>query len=145
MPDQKKYPKRLNVYVTAEMQRKLVQIRDQRGPQASLPEVVREAIRLYIDDQEQVIGSRRHFQKTLREEVQFAQNTLAWNQIVLMVLISQWLSPIVSVVLKQNLSPRDLFSKSIGQSISDWESYQAALDFGMGKTSPSDTEEEKLR
>ena len=31
-------------------------------------------------------------QKTLREEIQFAQNTLAWNQIVLMVLISQWLS-----------------------------------------------------
>lgn len=138
MPTHTKYPKRLNVYVTAEMQRKLTQIRDQRGPQVTVPDVVREAIRLYVDDQEQIIGSRRHFQKTLREEIELAQRVITWNQIVLMVMVSHWLSPVVSAVSKQPLSGRDLFVKAMSQAANEWASYQAALDLGLEKTFAAD-------
>ncbi len=50
MVEHKRFEARLNVYVSAELQRKLEQIRDQRGPRVTVPDIVREAIRLYIDN-----------------------------------------------------------------------------------------------
>jgi hypothetical protein len=131
MPDHHRYPKRLNIYITAEMQRKLIQVRDGRGPQATVPEVVREALRVFLDDQEQVIGSRRHFQKTLREEIETAQDALSWNQIVIINMLSQWLSPLVSAVTRQQFTAQDLFVKALTQASQDWPAYHAALNKGQ--------------
>jgi len=50
MVEHKRFEARLNVCVSAELQRKLEQIRDQRGPRVTVPDIVREAIRLYIDN-----------------------------------------------------------------------------------------------
>jgi len=70
MTSKVRYPKRVTVYVTTELLHKLTQLRDQRGAKESIPDVVRDAIRVYVDEQEQIIGSRRHFQKALREDIQ---------------------------------------------------------------------------
>ncbi len=69
MKSKVRYPKRLTVYVTQELLHKLEQLRDQRSPKDTIPDVVREALRAYVDEQEQIIGSRRHFQKVLREDI----------------------------------------------------------------------------
>ena len=73
MTPHKRFDARLNVYVSAELQRKLEQIRDQRGPQTTVPDIVRDAIRQYIDNEEVIIGSRRHFQRNLRETLEEAK------------------------------------------------------------------------
>ena len=131
MTDRKRFTKRINVYVTVEMQSKLEQISDQRGAQMTVPDVVREAVRLYLDDQEQVIGSRRHFQKTLRDEMEAAQRIIIWNQIVLLVTLCHWLNPVVTAVTKQNQSDDDLFTTALSQAAKHRNAYVAALDFGL--------------
>jgi Arc/MetJ-type ribon-helix-helix transcriptional regulator len=96
LKNRKRYNHRLNVYVTAEMARKLEQLRDNRGAGTTVPDVVREALRLYIDEQESIIGSRRHFGRTLREEIQSAKEELAWLSYVLLVMSGQTLSALYS-------------------------------------------------
>ncbi len=132
MPTHQRYPKRLNVYVTAEMQRKLEQVRDQRGPQTTTPDVVREALRLFLDDQEQVIGSRRHFQKTLREEIgalrevlradlKEAQNDLMWVHLFSLILMSGGLAPVVGRVTGQPVSLDGLLKQASLQTAQQWK------------------------
>jgi hypothetical protein len=131
MTEHKRYPKRLNIYVTAEMQRKLEQVRDQRGPQASIPDMVREAIRLHLDDQEQVIGSRRHFQKTLRDEIdqakteileqlQVAQGDSNWNHLFSLVVISHSLAPLFARVTGQPTTFDTLLRQAMPPAMQHW-------------------------
>ncbi len=132
MPTHQRYPKRLNVYVTAEMQRKLEQVRDQRGPQTTTPDVVREALRLFLDDQEQVIGSRRHFQKTLREEIgtvrsafqgdlKLVQADLIWANVFSLVLLASSLAPVVARVTGQPVSLESLLKQGVVQTPQHWK------------------------
>ncbi len=131
MTNRKRFLKRLNIYVTTEMQRKLEQIRDQRGPQESVPDVVREAIRVFMDDQEQIIGSRRHFQKGLRDEmnaekreliklVSQLQNEDTWGHILILALIAQSMAPILSRVTGQPVSVQGLLDQALKQTTRDW-------------------------
>ncbi len=131
MTNRKRFLKRLNIYVTAEMQRKLEQIRDQRGPQESVPDVVREAIRVFMDDQEQIIGSRRHFQKGLREEMNAERQELinlisdlhsedTWGHILILAAVAQSAAPILSRVTGQPVSARGLLDQSLKQVTQDW-------------------------
>ena len=131
MTNRKRFLKRLNIYVTAEMQRKLEQIRDQRGPQESVPDVVREAIRVFMDDQEQLIGSRRHFQKGLRDEISAEkqeltklisnlQNDSTWGHIFTLALIAQSLVPILSRVTGQPVTVHGLLDQALKEATQDW-------------------------
>ncbi len=152
MTDHKRYPKRLNVYVTAEMQRKLEQVRDQRGPQTSVPDVVREAIRLYIDDQEEIIGSRRHFQKTLREEIDQAKTEIIehlemtqvesnWNHVFSLVLISHSLAPLISRLTGQPTTFDTLLRQAMPPAMQHWARIVGILHHVREHSAPIDQKE----
>jgi hypothetical protein len=55
------YPRRLSVQVTQAMDARLEQVA--RGRDEAKAEVVRVALRVFLDEQEDVIGSRKHFTK----------------------------------------------------------------------------------
>lgn len=57
----KEYPRRLSVQITDAMDDKLEQVA--RGRDEAKSEVVRTALRAFLDEQEDVIGSRKHFTK----------------------------------------------------------------------------------
>lgn len=58
------YTNRLTVYITGAMQNRLEQIASQHDqPKA---EVIRAALRAYLDEQEDLIGNRKHFTKMFR-------------------------------------------------------------------------------
>ena len=152
MSDGKRYPKRLNVYVTGEMQRKLEQVRDQRGPQTSIPDVVREAIRLYIDDQEQIIGSRRHFQKTLREEIdqaktdiiehlEMAQVESTWHHMFILAVISHSLAPLVSRLTGQVTTFDTLLRQAMPPAMQHWARIVGILEHVREHSAPIEQKE----
>ena len=51
-------------------------------------DIIREAIRLYLDNQEDIIGSRKHFQKSLQERLDRLESGLAFHLNVLLYLLA---------------------------------------------------------
>jgi len=65
------YSNRLTVHITGAMEDRLEQIASQRDePKA---EVVRAALRAYLDKQEDLIGSRKHFTKMFQRRVDYIE------------------------------------------------------------------------
>jgi hypothetical protein len=130
MAQNKRFDARLNVYVSTEVQRKLEQIRDQRGPQTTVPDIVREAIRSYIDNEEEIIGSRRHFQRNLRDTVDATKFQLLWSQVLTLAFVWQSISPVVSVATKQTPQFRDIFQRALEFAIRNWDPMITAMSEG---------------
>jgi predicted transcriptional regulator len=74
------YTNRLTVHITGAMENRLAQIASQRDePKA---EVVRAALRAYLDEQEDLIGSRKHFTKMFQRRVDYVERLTVislWN------------------------------------------------------------------
>ena len=59
----------IHAQVTPALKEKVEQLAKKRGKNTSASDVIRDAIRAYIDQQEDVIGSRANFQKSFRERI----------------------------------------------------------------------------
>ena len=65
------------IYLSPEMWSYLTQLASKRGRDCNESTLIREAVRAFIDGQSEVIGSRRHFQKSLQERVdQFEERVI---------------------------------------------------------------------
>jgi hypothetical protein len=79
---------RRSLAMTPEMAQRLRQIATTRPRDTTEADLIREAIRLYLDDQEDLIGSRRHFHKSLRERVDALEVTISFHLNVLVYLLA---------------------------------------------------------
>jgi len=70
---------RMTISMTPEMHDLLMQIKNKQPRPVSEAEIIRQAIREYIDEQEDVIGSRRHFQKSLQEKLAALESTQTFH------------------------------------------------------------------
>lgn len=141
MPDQKKYDYRLNVYVTFELQHKLEQIRDQRGPKVTVPDIVREALRLYVDQEEDIIGSRRHFQRHLREVIESVKDELLWNQLVLLALVWQGNATLLGAIKTPHVPFKDSFEQALLFAVRNWEPLVSILETNRQKAMEQEASE----
>ena len=108
----KEYPKRLTVQVTDAMDDRLDQVA--RGRDEAKAEVVRAALRAFLDEQEDVIGSRKHFTKAFGRRVDQIERLL-------------------SVAIYLNLETLHMFSERLRQKQVDrLELLSEAIDEGMG-------------
>jgi hypothetical protein len=65
----KKDGHQLTILVTQELFDQLESLRQHKGAKAAISDVVRDALRAHIDAQENVIGSRAQFNRTLRKRI----------------------------------------------------------------------------
>ena len=102
LPTSTKFPCRYPLTVTEEMDQKLTQIlaRMERG--TSRNDLIRIAIRQYIDDQEDIIGSRRHFSKSLQNRLDQLENNLLFYLDVIIFLLAASLALIIQAVTRDN-------------------------------------------
>jgi len=70
----KEYPQRLSVQITDAMDDRLEQVA--RGRDEAKAEVVRAALRAFLDEQEDVIGSRKHFTKAFGRRIDHIERLL---------------------------------------------------------------------
>ena len=127
MVEHKRFESRLNVYISAELQRKLEQIRDQRGPKVTVPDIVREAIRLYIDNEEEIIGSRRHFQRGLRENIDTVKDEILWNNLITLAFMWHMQTPLLTAVNRQQPTFKEVLDKSLAITTKSGEPFMKAL------------------
>jgi len=85
---QAKYTVHRSVAMTPEMRDLLAQLVSKQPRSVSEAEIIRDAIRQYIDGQEDIIGSRKHFQKSLQERVEKLELALAFHLNVLVYLLA---------------------------------------------------------
>jgi len=79
---------RRSISMTPEMRDLLAQIVAKRGREVKENDLIREAIRQYLDEQADVVGSRRHFQKSLQVRLDRLENTLTFQMNVLTYLLA---------------------------------------------------------
>lgn len=79
---------RRSLSMTPAMRDRLAQLVSKQPRDVTEADLIREAIRLYLDEQEDLIGSRKHFQKSLRERVDQLESVLAFQLNVLIYLLA---------------------------------------------------------
>mgnify|MGYP001191797097 CR=1 FL=1 len=127
----KEYPQRLSVQVTKAMDDRLEQVA--RGRDEAKAEVVRAALRTFLDEQEDVIGSRKHFTKAFGRRVDYVEQLIA---------IAIWSSMHTFQLLyerayKEKLDLADLMAESISEGLDLHETFAELVDlFQQKKTKP---------
>lgn len=106
-----KYTSRLSVHITPAMSDRLDQIALLRDEAKA--EIVRAALRAYLDEQEDLISSRKHFTKMFQRRVDYMERLLV---------ISLWLNVQAMQILYEGVRKRpyelaDLLRDSIGAGI----------------------------
>ncbi|CAG0999014.1 hypothetical protein ARNL5_03926 [Anaerolineae bacterium] len=79
---------RRSLVMTPEMHDRLQQLLSKRGREVTESDLIREAVRRFLDEQETLIGSRRHFQKTLQDRIDLLELTLSFHLNVLLLLLA---------------------------------------------------------
>lgn len=77
-----------SISMSQEMHDLLLQVVAKRGREVKEVDVIRDAIRQYLDEQEAVIGSRRHFQKTLQARLDRLEATVTFHLNILLYLLA---------------------------------------------------------
>jgi metal-responsive CopG/Arc/MetJ family transcriptional regulator len=79
---------RRSITIPAEMHDLLVQFAARRGRNVREADLIRDAIRQYLDEETDLVGSRRHFQKSLQARLDRLEHTLTFQMNILIFLLS---------------------------------------------------------
>lgn len=109
------YPNRLSVQITDAMDDRLNQVA--RARDESKAEVVRAALRAFLDEQVDVIGSRKHFTKTFGKRIDHLERMLT----VLLIFELNALKYLGANLQKPLPPPEDLLNNAIGEGVISWE------------------------
>lgn len=107
----KEYPKRITVQVTEAMDDRLEQVA--RGRDEAKAEVMRTALRAFLDEQEDVIGSRKHFTKAFGRRIDHIERLLS----VALWLNLQTLHLLYERLHKQELEAGELLADAIREGV----------------------------
>jgi len=77
-----------SITMTQEMRDRLALLVSKQPRDITESDLIREAIRLYLDNQEDIIGSRKHFQKSLQDRLERLESALAFHLNVLIYLLA---------------------------------------------------------
>lgn len=124
MTREKVFTVQRTIYLSPEMWDFLTQLASRRGRDCTENTLIREALRAFIDGQSEVIGSRRHFQKSLQERVDQLQAQLegrfhqqhmqtAFYLHVILQLIALTAAHIISTLSRKEVTPAQLIQRAV--------------------------------
>jgi len=79
---------RRSLSMTPEMAQRLSQIASTKPRDVKVADLIREAIRCYLDEQEDLTGSRKHFQRSFRERIDHLEQAVTFQLNVLIYLLA---------------------------------------------------------
>lgn len=79
---------RRSISMTQEMHERLALLVSKHPRDTHESDLIREAIRAYLDQQEDLIGSRKHFQKSLQDRVDRLEEALTFHMTVITYLLT---------------------------------------------------------
>ncbi|MDL1901513.1 hypothetical protein FBR02_12150 [Anaerolineae bacterium CFX9] len=79
---------RRSITMTQEMRDRLALLVSRQPRDTTEADLIREAVRLYLDNQEDIIGSRKHFQKSLQDRLDRLEAAVAFHLNVVLYLLA---------------------------------------------------------
>lgn len=79
---------RRSLSMTPEMAERLKQIASTKPRNITEADLIREAIRRFLDEQEDLVGSRKHFQRSFRERIDQIEEALGFQFNILIYLLA---------------------------------------------------------
>ena len=70
------------------------------GTQPRMADIIREAVRQYLDNQGELTGSRRYFTGRFRDEVHALREDMNWQLTLIIILLSEMLSLLIRGAVK---------------------------------------------
>lgn len=105
---------RSSISMTQAMWEKLCQVvTNRRDPKFKTSDAVREAIRLYLDNEEDLIGSRKHFSKSLQRSLSLHEQTMLFTLHALLLLVARLFVYIIKSRDGRDVDPLLLIESSI--------------------------------
>ncbi|GIK64424.1 MAG: hypothetical protein BroJett018_22180 [Chloroflexota bacterium] len=109
-----RYTHRSSISMTQAMWEKLCQVvTNRRDPKFKTSDAVREAIRLYLDSEEDLIGSRKHFSKSLQRSLSLHEQTMLFSIHALLLLVARLFVYIIKSRDGRDVDPMWLIESSI--------------------------------
>ncbi|MFW5696630.1 MAG: ribbon-helix-helix protein, CopG family [Phototrophicaceae bacterium] len=128
------YTSRLSVHITPAMSDRLDQIALMRDEAKA--EIVRAALRAYLDDQEDLLGSRKHFTKMFQRRVDYLERLL----VICLWLNLQSMQILYERVKRQPYDLAELLEDAIGAGIATEDGVHSLVERAVqGKTKPPRT------
>ena len=118
---------RRSVAMTPEMRARLQQLLDNEMRDVTEADLIRQAIREFLDRQEDITTSRAHFRKTFRTRIDDLEAALAFSIDVLMALVAHGLAVMLPVFTEQPLTPEELIQAAIVAAAHNAEALQAHI------------------
>lgn len=108
------------VYLSPEMWDYLTQLAAKRGRDCNENTLIREALRAFIDGQSEIIGSRRHFQKSLQENLDQVEQRLTRGTAtthfllhVVIQLLAFSMAHVVTAITRKEITAQQLLQHAI--------------------------------
>lgn len=132
-PNRLEYPRRLSVQITDAMDDRLEQVA--RGRDEAKSEVVRAALRAFLDEQEDLIGSRKHFTKAFGRRIDHLECILS----VLLAVNLNTLHLLSERLLLQPVQIEDLLTEAVNEGVRSHEVLSELIEMtaAQQKTKPS--------
>lgn len=104
---------RRSVAMTPQMRARLQQLLEKETRDVTEADVIRQAIREFLDRQEDITGSRSHFRKTFRTRIDDLETSLAFRVDVLIALVAHGLAVMLPVFTEQPITAEELIQAAI--------------------------------
>jgi Arc/MetJ-type ribon-helix-helix transcriptional regulator len=104
---------RRSVAMTPQLRARLQQLLDKRGKDVTEADLIRQAIREYLDRQEDITGSRAHFHKTFQTRIDALETALTFRLDVLLALVAHGLAIMLPVFTEQPITAEELIQAAI--------------------------------
>ncbi len=114
--------------VTNAMDKRIEQVLEKKGRETSRNDLLREAIRAYLDEQEDQIGSRRNFSKSLQNHIDGHDRHVLFYLNVIIYMLASSLAVILQVVNRDSkVQSVDLIRKAITEVVDNGPTLNAQI------------------
>ncbi len=119
---------RRSVAMTPELRARLQQILDKQGKEVTEADLIRQAIREYLDRQEDIAGSKAHFRKTFQARIDELQGDLEFHLHLITALLAHGLAVMLPVFTEQPITAAELIQAAIIAAQQNAAAIQAQID-----------------
>jgi Arc/MetJ-type ribon-helix-helix transcriptional regulator len=119
---------RRSVAMTPQLRAHLQQLLAKQGKDVTEADLIRQAIREFLDRQEDITGSRAHFRKTFQTRIDTLEAALTFRLDVLLALVAHGLAVMLPVFTEQPITATELIQAAIVAAARDAESLQQQVD-----------------
>jgi len=119
---------RRSVAMTTDMRARLEQLLTRETRDVTEADLIRQAIREFLDRQEDLTGSKAHFRKAFQARIDELQNDLEFHLQVIIALLAHGLAVMLPVFTEQPVTPLELIQVAIVSAQQNADSIRSQID-----------------